>query len=120
MGRLKEKKPGSGYVPERGDLIWLNFNPQSGHEQAGKRPAVVLSPRSYNEKVGLAICCPITSKVKGYPFEVLLPSGKVSGAILADQIRSLDWRSRNAAFIEVASSSVMRLVQAKIGLLLNP
>ncbi len=85
------------YVPSRGDVVWLTFNPQSGHEQAGRRPAVVLSPRAYNAKVGLAIFCPVTSKVKGYPFEVALPEGfAVQGVILADQVKSLDWRARRA------------------------
>ncbi len=85
------------YVPERGDLVWLHFDPQSGHEQSGRRPALVISPKGYNRKVGLALFCPITSRVKGYPFEVELPEGmKVAGAILADQVKSLDWRARKA------------------------
>ena len=85
------------YVPARGDVVWLQFNSQAGHEQAGHRPAVVISPSSYNRRVGLALCCPITSQVKGYPFEVLLPQGLgVEGAILSDQIKSLDWRVRKA------------------------
>ena len=89
----------AAYIPERGDVIWLNFNPQAGHEQAGRRPALVLSPAAYNGKVGLALLCPITSQVKGYPFEVLLPAGlPVRGAILADQAKSLDWRIRQAEF----------------------
>ena len=88
------------YVPARGDVVWITFNPQAGHEQAGRRPAVVLSPSSYNGKVGLAILCPVTSQVKGYPFEVAIPSGlKLSGVILADQVKSLDWRVRRAEFI---------------------
>ena len=88
------------YVPHRGDAVWISLNPQAGHEQAGRRPAVVLSPQSYNGKVGLAILCPITSQPKGYPFEVLLPAGlPVAGAILSDQIRSLDWRARHAELI---------------------
>jgi mRNA interferase MazF len=88
------------YVPARGDVVWITFNPQAGHEQAGRRPAVVLSPSSYNGKVGLAILCPVTSLVKGYPFEVVIPSGlKLSGVILADQVKSLDWRVRRAEFI---------------------
>jgi len=88
------------YVPARGDVVWITFNPQAGHEQAGRRPALVLSPSSYNGKVGLAILCPITSQVKGYPFEVAIPSGsKLSGVILADQVKSLDWRIRKAEFI---------------------
>lgn len=87
------------YIPERGDIVWIMFNPQTGHEQAGRRPALVLSPKAYNEKVGLALLCPITSQVKGYPFEVLLPEGlEVGGAILSDQVKSLDWRARQAEF----------------------
>jgi mRNA interferase MazF len=88
------------YVPARGDAVWITFNPQAGHEQAGRRPALVLSPPSYNGKVGLAILCPITSQVKGYPFEVTIPSGsKLGGVILADQVKSFDWRIRKAEFI---------------------
>jgi len=84
-----------GYIPEQGDIVWLSFNPQAGHEQMGRRPALVLSPAAYNKKVGLAIFCPITSQVKGYPFEVLIPKGvKASGAILSDQVKSLDWKIR--------------------------
>ena len=89
-----------GYVPQRGDVVWITLNPQSGHEQAGRRPAVVLSPGIYNEKVELAILCPVTNQIKGYPFEVLMPDGlPVSGVILADQIKSLDWRVRDAEWI---------------------
>lgn len=85
------------YVPERGDVIWITLNPQAGHEQAGRRPAVVLSPAAYNGKVGLAILCPITRQVKGYPFEVQIPRGlAVGGVILTDQVKSLDWRAREA------------------------
>ena len=88
------------YVPKRGDAIWINFNPQAGHEQAGRRPAIVLSPQSYNGKVGLCLLCPITNQTKGYPFEVLIPAGLgVTGVILSDQGKSLDWRVRNAEFI---------------------
>src|SRR5919199_4528321 len=88
------------YTPDRGDVIWITFNPQAGHEQAGRRPAIVLSPAAYNKKIGLAILCPITNQIKGYPFEVLLPDGlAVTGAILSDQVKSLDWRARNATFI---------------------
>src|SRR5436190_5444644 len=87
------------YAPDRGDVIWITFNPQAGHEQAGRRPALVLSPAAYNGKVGLAILCPITSQVKGYPFEVLIPDGlEIGGAILSDQVKSLDWKVRNAEF----------------------
>jgi mRNA interferase MazF len=85
------------YVPDRGDAVWITFNPQAGHEQAGRRPAVVLSPAAYNSKVGLAIVCPVTNQHKGYPFEVAIPPGLgVSGAVLSDQAKSLDWRARNA------------------------
>jgi mRNA interferase MazF len=88
------------YIPARGDVVWITLNPQAGHEQSGRRPALVLSPASYNGKVGLAILCPVTSQVKGYPFEVTLPPGsKLAGVVLADQIKSLDWRVRKAEFI---------------------
>ena len=84
-------------VPERGDAVWMDFNPQIGHEQAGRRPAIVLSPRAYNDVVGLVIVCPITNRKKGYPFEVDIPDGcSITGVILADQVKSLDWRARNA------------------------
>lgn len=96
-----------GYLPEAGDLVWVSFDPQSGHEQAGRRPAVVLSPREYNEKVGLALTCPITSKVKGYPFEVPLHASRIQGVVLADQVRSLDWRSRQFTFIERAPADTL-------------
>jgi mRNA interferase MazF len=87
------------YMPQSGDIVWITFNPQAGHEQAGRRPALVLSPAAYNGKVGLAILCPITSQVKGYPFEVLIPDGlEISGAILSDQVKSLDWKARKAEF----------------------
>lgn len=103
------------YVPDRGDIVWLQFNPQAGHEQAGLRPAFVVSPRSYNEKVGLALFCPITSQVKGYPFEVVLPSGgKPSGAILSDQVKSLDWRVRRAKRISKAPKEVIREALGKM------
>lgn len=88
------------YVPERGDAVWLDFDPQSGHEQAGRRPAIVISPLAYNKKVGLALFCPITRHVKGYPFEVAISKGiKVKGVVLADQIKSFDWRARSSEFI---------------------
>jgi len=92
------------YVPERGHIVWLNFTPQSGREQAGKRPAFVISPAAYNKKVGLALFCPVTSQVKGYPFEVLIPDGyNTRGVILSDQMKSLDWHARKARFIEKLS-----------------
>lgn len=106
-------------MPRRGDIVWLTFNPQAGHEQAGRRPAVVLSPLAYNTKVGLALLCPITSAVKGYPFEVNLPHGlPISGVILADQVKSLDWQARAVEFICALPDAVTREVLQKIGLLL--
>lgn len=99
--------------------MWLTFNPQAGHEQAGRRPALVLSPLSYNAKVSLALLCPITSQVKGYPFEVSIPDGlPVAGAVLADQLKSLDWRARDAAFIYALPTTVTSEVLQKVGLLL--
>lgn len=90
----------AGYEPDRGDLVWLSFDPQAGHEQTGRRPAVVISPRAYNGRVGLAIFCPVTGQVKGYPFEIKIPPGlPTSGAVLSDQLKSLDWRARRAEFI---------------------
>jgi mRNA interferase MazF len=107
------------YVPERGDLAWLTFNPQAGHEQEGRLPAVVLSPAAYNKKVGLALFCPITSQVKGYPFEVALPEGlPISGVILADQVKSLDWRAREAEKIARLPETSMKDVMTRVGLLL--
>lgn len=86
-------------VPDRGDVIWISMNPQAGHEQAGRRPALVLSPAAYNGRVGLALLCPVTSQIKGYPFEVAIPAGlPVSGVVLSDQVKSLDWRARRAEF----------------------
>jgi mRNA interferase MazF len=103
------------YIPDRGDIVWLDFNPQSGHEQAGRRPALVVSPKSYNDKTGLALFCPVTSKIKGYPFEVRLPaSGKVNGVVISDQVKSLDWASRNAEFASPANSDVIEEVLDKI------
>jgi mRNA interferase MazF len=111
----------SAYVPGRGDLVWLQFTPQAGHEQAGTRPALVVSPREYNRKVGLALFCPITSQVKGYPFEVLLPpGGRVQGAVLADQVKSLDWRVRKARLAGAAPQSVLAEVTARILILVDP
>jgi len=88
------------YAPERGDVVWISLAPQAGQEQSGRRAAVVLSPQAYNSRVGLAVLCPITAHIKGYPFEVLIPPGlPVEGAVLADQVESLDWRSRRAELI---------------------
>ena len=109
-----------GYVPDRGDLVWLHFDPQAGHEQAGRRPALVLSPRSYNGRVGLAILCPVTSQAKGYPFEVGLPSGAgIEGVILSDQVKNLDWRARRAELIEALPAQVTVEVLQKLGTLLD-
>lgn len=109
------------YVPERGDLVWIQFNPQAGHEQAGRRPALVLSPVGYNRRTGLALFCPITSHAKGYPFEVALPDGlHVHGVVLSDQIKNLDWRTRQAAFMEHAPDLVVMSVLQKLKTLLNP
>jgi mRNA interferase MazF len=106
------------YVPQRGDIVWLNFTPQQGHEQAGVRPALVLSPQAYNQKSGLMIACPITSQVKGYPFEVPVRAKKINGSILADQVKSVDWRARNTSFVEHAPSSTLGQTQEYIELLL--
>jgi mRNA interferase MazF len=95
-------------VPARGDIVWLQFDPQAGHEQAGRRPALVVSPRSYNERVGLALFCPLTSSVKGYPFEVAVATvGRAEGAILADQIKSFDWRARQARKFDLVSDKTL-------------
>ncbi len=105
-------------APERGDAVWLTFTPQAGHEQAGRRPAVVVSPAAYNRKVGLALFCPITTRVKGYPFEVLLPEGlPVRGAVLSDQVKSLDWRARDAKPICTLPTDVMDEILAKLSTL---
>ncbi len=108
------------YVPQCGDVVWLTLNPQAGYEQAGRRPAVVLSPQSYNGKTGLAILCPITSQIKGYPFEVIIPAGlPVSGAILSDQVKSLDWRAGNAELICTLPAGTISEVLQKLGTLLS-
>jgi mRNA interferase MazF len=105
------------YVPDRGDIVWLEFDPQTGSEQKGKRPAIVLSPKEYNGKVGLALFCPITSKIKGYPFEVPIASAKIEGVVLSDQVKSLDWRARNAAFAARAPARTLSQTLENIGLL---
>ena len=108
-------------IPDRGDAVWIDFNPQAGREQAGRRPAIVLSPAAYNGKVGLALLCPVTSQAKGYPFEVAIPDGLgVAGVILADQVKSLDWRRRNTAVIETLPRQTVSAVLRKINLLLAP
>ena len=111
---------GTRYVPERGEVVWLQFDPQAGHEQAGHRPALVISPQAYNQRVGLLLACPITSRVKGYPFEVVLPPGlQVTGAILADQIKNLDWRVRKAKFLCKIPSTALEEVIAKLQAILG-
>lgn len=108
------------YVPERGDVVWISLNPQAGHEQAGRRPALVVSPPAYNGKVGLAIVCPITGRIKGYPFEVTIPKGlDVKGAILSDQVKSLDWRARRAEFLCRLPEDTTTEVLQKVGTLLS-
>lgn len=103
------------YVPERGDLVWISFTPQAGHEQAGRRQALVISPGAYNGKVGLAILCPITSQVKRYPFEVKLPSDlPVTGVVLSDQVKSLDWRARRVEWAAQAPEAVVQEVLQKL------
>lgn len=107
------------YIPERGNVVWITLNPQSGHEQSGRRPAVVISPSAYNGKVGLAILCPITNQIKGYPFEVLIPDGlAITGAILSDQVKSLDWQAREAEFICTLPKPTMAEVLQKVYALL--
>jgi mRNA interferase MazF len=107
------------YIPERGDIVWLDFDPQKGHEQRGIRPAIVISPREYNEKVGLAVFCPITSQEKGYPFEVKIVSEKITGVILSDQIKSLDWKKRDITFIVKSKEEEITEVVSKINVLIN-
>lgn len=107
------------YVPDEGDIIWLNFTPQSGHEQAGRRPAVVLSPKAYNRRTGLLICVPITNQIKGYPFEVLLSGNDAMGAALADQIKSLDWKVRQAERKGRATPTEIADIKAKVRALLK-
>lgn len=109
------------YIPDSGDIVWITFNPQTGHEQAGHRPALVLSPDSYNEKTSLAILCPITSQVKGYPFEVLLPEGlEIQGAVLSDQVKNLDWKARRARFACSLPAGQFNEVISKLGTLIQP
>lgn len=110
----------AAYCPKRGDVVWISFNPQAGHEQTGHRPALVLSPESYNRKVGLALLCPITNQIKGYPFEVSLPDGlTASGVVLSDQVKSMDWKARGASFLCLLPENVVRQVLNKVGTLLD-
>ena len=108
------------YVPDRGDIVWMSFKPQAGHDQAGHRPALIVSPQGYNVITCLALRCPITSQVKGYPFEVTLPaSGRVTGVVLADQLRSLDWKARGAQFECECAEGVVQAVIGKASALLG-
>ena len=107
-------------APSRGDLIWLTLDPQVGHEQAGRRPAIVLSPAAYNAKTGLALCCPITGRFKGYPFEVALPDGlPIAGVVLADQVRNFDWNARRAEVVAAVPPDVVSEALGKLATLLD-
>lgn len=109
------------YVPQRGDVVWLDFDPQTGHEQRGRRPAVVLSPSSYNRATELAIFCPVTNRTKGYAWEVAIPEGlDVSGVVLADQIRSLDWKKRRAKFAATLPRATLEEVMDKALTVIDP
>lgn len=108
----------SPYVPSRGDIVWVDFDPYRGHEQAGRRPALTVSPQTYNRRAGLALMCPITSKIKDYPFEVSVQQNKIQGAVLSDQIQSLDWHERNTRFIEKIDVTLLENVQRKLHLLI--
>lgn len=107
------------YVPNRGDLVWIDFNPQKGHEQKGLRPAIVISHKKYNEKTGLAVFCPITSKEKGYPFETKIKGKKITGVVLSDQIKSLDWKIRKAEFIEKTTEPIINEIIDKIKVIIE-
>jgi len=110
------------YCPKRGDVVWLTFTPQAGHEQAGHQPALTLSPASYNKKIGLALVCPITTQVKGYPFEVRIPEGvEVRGVVLVDQVKSLDWKARRARFCCTLPAATLSEVLGKLApLIIEP
>lgn len=108
------------YTPAAGDLVWLTFDPQAGHEQRGRRPALIVSPRTYNAKAGLAIACPITSHAKDYPFEVRLPAGgAISGVVLADHVKNLDWNARRVVFAAKAPADVTTEVRERLRVLLE-
>ncbi len=95
------------YLPDKGDVVWIDFSPTRGHEQSGMRPALVLSPKTYNAKSGLMVACPITSKVKGYPFEARIQAKKIDGVVIADQVKSLDWQARKVSFAEKAPEAAI-------------
>lgn len=107
------------FVPDAGDIVWLEFSPQAGHEQAGHRPALVLSPAAYNSKTGTMLCCPMTTQIKGYPFEVIIQANGVSGAVLSDQVKNLDWKARKATPKSKVSDDELNEVRAKISSLLG-
>ncbi|MBN8828101.1 MAG: endoribonuclease MazF [Sphingobacteriia bacterium] len=107
------------YVPDKGDIIWIDFDPQAGSEQAKRRPAIVLTPKIYNKKTSLCIICPITSKIKNYPFEVKVKINNSASAILADHVKSFDWKARNAEFLQKAPKGVKQQVLEKLSLLLS-
>ncbi|MFO3904813.1 endoribonuclease MazF [Enterobacter hormaechei] len=106
------------YIPEAGDIVWLDFDPQSGHEQAGHRPALVISPATYNGRTGLMLCCPLTSQIKNYPFEVVI-SGSRRNVALADQIKNLDWRARNAVKKGTATAEELDAVRVRAKVLIG-
>lgn len=108
----------ASWVPDAGDTVWLHFSPQAGHEQAGRRPALVLSPAAYNGRTGMMLCCPVTTRIKGYPFEVALP-GDPPSVVLADQVRNLDWRARRAEPKERAGADALRAVRRRAVTLLG-
>jgi len=107
------------YIPDRGDIVWINLNPQKGHEQSGKRPAIVLSPKEYNGKTNLFLVCPVTSRIKKYPFEVVINEEKIKGAVLSDQIRNMDWKARKVCFIQKISQTAMQEIQQKFLVLIS-
>ncbi|OGT98379.1 MAG: toxin MazF [Gammaproteobacteria bacterium RIFOXYB2_FULL_38_6] len=109
----------SRYVPETGDIVWLQFTPQAGHEQSGHRPALVLSPSAYNAKTGLMLCCPMTTQIKGYPFEVIITSDHQKSAVLADQVKSLDWIARKAVHKGQISLAELSEIRSKIAALIQ-
>lgn len=109
----------STYIPDVGDMVWLHFDPQAGREQSGHRPALVLSPRLYNQKTSLMVCCPLTTRIKGYPFEVLVNLEGISSAVLSDQVKNLDWKQRQVSFKAKAPASVVNEVRKKIKALLS-
>jgi mRNA interferase MazF len=118
--RPSAAKSGNAYCPDAGDFIWIELDPIKGHEQRGRRPAVVLSPRVYNERTGLCVACPITGQAKGYPFEVPIPSGQaVTGVVLADQVRCLSWTERNVSLAGRAQSDLLDDVRERIAALIE-